>query len=216
MCIRDRSGTGSKTVRIDKPTFVPAHRRLMIADAASGSSPGTAVNTNRLYRVPMLSALPVCLVSPLLGTAQGAVEEFITLCGTRVTRGAVAGAGNRLSEFFPVQSRLAEASAMADAARLLINRDTAEVERLTLQGQPLSVDQRIRNRRDHAFAARMARDAVDVLFSAVGGNGLALDQPIQRMWRDASAIVRHITLNWDAVSSMVGQHLLGLTPKGQY
>jgi alkylation response protein AidB-like acyl-CoA dehydrogenase len=214
--VAGQSGTGSKTVRIDKPTFVPAHRRLMIADAASGSSPGTAVNTNRLYRVPMLSALPVCLVSPLLGTAQGAVEEFITLCGTRVTRGAVAGAGNRLSEFFPVQSRLAEASAMADAARLLINRDTAEVERLTLQGQPLSVDQRIRNRRDHAFAARMARDAVDVLFSAVGGNGLALDQPIQRMWRDASAIVRHITLNWDAVSSMVGQHLLGLTPKGQY
>jgi resorcinol 4-hydroxylase (FADH2) len=50
----------------------------------------------------------------------------------------------------------------------------------------------------------------------VGGNGLALNQPIQRTWRDSSAIVRHITLNWDAVSSMVGQHLLGLTPKGQY
>lgn len=105
---------------------------------------------------------------------------------------------------------------MADAARLLINRDTAEVERITMQDQTLSVDQRIRNRRDHAFAARLAREAVDILFSAVGGAGLALDQPIQRMWRDSSAIVRHITLNWDAVSSMVGQHLWGLTPKGQY
>ena len=63
----------------------------------------------------MLSALPVCLVSPLLGTALGAVEEFISLCGSRVTRGAVGGGGNRLSEFFPVQSKLAEASAMADA-----------------------------------------------------------------------------------------------------
>jgi len=85
-----------------------------------------------------------------------------------------------------------------------------------MMGRALNVDQRIRNRRDHAFAARLARDAVDVLFSAVGGSGLALDQPIQRMWRDSSAIVRHITLNWDGVSSMVGQHLLGLTPKGQY
>jgi alkylation response protein AidB-like acyl-CoA dehydrogenase len=214
--VAGQSGTGSKTIVIEKPTFVPGHRRLMIADAAAGASPGTAVNTNRLYRIPMLSALPVCLVSPLLGTALGAVEEFINLCGTRVTRGAVAGAGNRLSEFFPVQSRLAEASAMADAARLLINRDTAEVERAAMQGQPLTVDQRIRNRRDHAFAARLARDAVDTLFSAVGGAGLALDQPIQRMWRDSNAIVRHITLNWDAVSAMVGQHLLGLTPKGQY
>ena len=188
----------------------------MIADVAGGTSPGSATYANRIYRVPMLSALPVCLVSPLLGTALGAVEEFINLCGSRVTRGAVGGGGNRLSEFFPVQSKLAEASAMADAARLMISRDTAEVERITLQGRPLSVDQRIRNRRDHAFAARLARDAVDLLFSAVGGAGLALDQPIQRMWRDSNAIVRHITLNWDGVSAMVGQHLLGLTPKGQY
>jgi hypothetical protein len=30
-------------------------------------------------------------VSPLLGTALGAVEEFINLCGIRVTRGAVGG-----------------------------------------------------------------------------------------------------------------------------
>jgi len=214
--VAGQAGTGSKTVVIDKPTFVPEHRRLMIAAAASGTSPGTSINTNSLYRVPMLSALPVCLVSPLLGTALGAVEEFVNLCGTRVTRGAVGGGGNRLSEFFPVQSRVAEASALADAARLLIHRDTAEVERITQSGLPLSVDQRIRNRRDHAFAARLARDSVEAVFSAVGGSGLASNQPIQRMWRDANAIVRHITLNWDAVSSMVGQHLLGLTPKGQY
>jgi resorcinol 4-hydroxylase (FADH2) len=214
--VAGQAGTGSKTVVLEKPTFVPDHRKVLVAQLASGSAPGTEINTNRIYRVPMLSALPVCLVTPLLGTALGAVEEFVTLCGTRVTRGGVGGGGNRMSEFFPVQSRLAEASAMADAARLLINRDTAEVERITMLGQPLSVDQRIRNRRDHAFAARLARDAVDTLFAAVGGNGLALHQPIQRMWRDSNAIARHITLNWDAVSSMVGQHLLGLTPKGQY
>jgi resorcinol 4-hydroxylase (FADH2) len=214
--VAGQAGTGSKTIVIDEPTHVPAHRRLMIAAAASGSSPGTAVNRHPLYRVPMLSALPVCLVSPLLGAAFGAVEEFVTLCGVRVTRGAVGGGGNRLSDFFPVQSRVAEASALADAARLLIHRDTAEVERCAMQGQALSVDQRIRNRRDHAFAARLARDAVEAVFSAVGGSGLALNQPIQRMWRDSNAIVRHITLNWDAVSSMAGQHLLGLTPKGQY
>ena len=214
--VAGQSGTGSKTILIEQPTFVPGHRKLTFAQASSNASPGTLVNTNPIYRIPFLSAVPVCLVSPLLGTAQGAVEEFIKLCGTRVTRGAVAGGGNRLSEFFPVQSRLAEASALVDAARLLIHRDTAEVERSAARGQPISVDERIRNRRDHAFAARLSRDAVETLFSAVGGNGLALNQPIQRMWRDSNAIVRHISLNWDAVSSMVGQYLLGLEPKGQY
>lgn len=214
--VAGQAGTGSKTVLIESPTFVPGHRKLTFAEASSGASPGTAVNANPIYRIPFLSAVPVCLVSPLLGAAQGAVEEFIQLCGSRVTRGAVAGGGNRLAEFFPVQSRLAEASASVDAARLLIHRDTAEVERTAARGLAVSIDDRIRNRRDHAFAARLSRDAVEALFSAVGGNGLALDQPIQRMWRDSNAIVRHISLNWDAVSSMVGQYLLGLEPKGQY
>jgi alkylation response protein AidB-like acyl-CoA dehydrogenase len=214
--VAGQAGTGSKTVLIDKPTFIPGHRKLTFAEASSNAPPGAAVNTNPIYRIPFLSAVPVCLVSPLLGTAQGAVDEFIQLCGTRVTRGAVSGGGNRLSEFFPVQSRLAEASASVDAARLLIYRDTAEVEQMALEGQVISVEERIRNRRDHAFAARLSRDAVEALFASVGGNGLALNQPIQRMWRDANAISRHISLNWDAVSSMVGQYLLGLEPKGQY
>jgi alkylation response protein AidB-like acyl-CoA dehydrogenase len=211
-----QAGTGSKTVVIDKRVFVPAHRKLTIAQASSNNPPGAAVNTNPLYRIPFLSAVPVCLVSPLLGTAQGAIDEFIALAASRVTRGAVAGGGSRLCDFFPVQSRLAEASASVDAARLLIYRDTADVEQLAMDGQAVNVEQRLRNRRDHAFASKLSREAVDAIFASIGGAGLALDQPIQRMWRDANAISRHISLNWDAVSSMVGQYLLGLEPKGQY
>jgi alkylation response protein AidB-like acyl-CoA dehydrogenase len=211
-----QAGTGSKTVVIEEPVFVPAHRRLLFSEASSNAPPGSQVNTNPLYRIPFLSAVPVCLVAPLLGTAQGAVDAFIELCGTRTTRGAVAGGGNQLSQFFPVQSRLAEAAASVDAARLLIDRDTTEVEQMAMRGETITVDKRIRNRRDHAFAARLSQQAVEAVFASVGGAGLALDQPIQRMWRDANAIARHISLNWDAVSSMTGQHLLGLEPKGQY
>ncbi|HSW05898.1 acyl-CoA dehydrogenase family protein [Aquabacterium sp.] len=214
--VAGQAGTGSKAVVLDKPTFIPAHRKLSFAEASSNQPPGSTVNRNPIYRIPFLSAVPVCLVSPILGTAQGAVDELIRLAGHRVTRGAVAGGGNRLAEFFPVQSRLAEASASVDAARLLLYRDTAQVEQMAADGLPISIEQRIRNRRDHAFTARLSRDAVDAVFACVGGAGLSLDQPIQRMWRDANAISRHISLNWDAVSSMVGQYLLGLEPKGQY
>lgn len=214
--VAGQSGTGSKTVVIDKPAFVPAHRRLTFAEASSNSPPGAISNANPMYRIPFLSAVPVCLVAPLLGAAQGAIDAFVDMAASRVTRGAVAGGGNRLCDFFPVQSRLAEATAQLDAARLLIVRDTAEVERHAAAGLPVSIGQRIRNRRDHAFAARLARDAVDAVFSCVGGNGLALDQPIQRMWRDSNAIAKHISLNWDAVGSMCGQFMLGLEPRGQY
>jgi len=211
-----QAGTGSKTIVIDQPVFVPAHRQLTFAQASSNNPPGTAANSNPIYRIPFLSAVPVCLASPMLGNAQGAIDAFVDLCGTRVTRGAVAGSGSRLSQFFPVQSRLAEAYAAVDAARLLLLRDTAEVERMALQGIPIDVPTRIRNRRDHAYSSRLCHQAVEGLFASVGGAGLSLDQPLQRMWRDANMIARHISLNWDAVSSMVGQFHLGLEPKGQY
>lgn len=211
-----QSGTGSKTVVIDHPVFVPSHRQLTFAQASSNNPPGAAVNTNPIYKIPFLSAVPVCLASPMLGNAQGAIEVYLDLCGNRVTRGAVAGAGNRLSQFFPVQSRLAEAYAAVDAARLLLLRDTAEVEQMATDGLKIDVATRIRNRRDHAYSTKLCHQAVEGLFSSVGGAGLSLDQPLQRMWRDANMIARHISLNWDAVSSMVGQFHLGLEPKGQY
>lgn len=214
--VAGQAGTGSKTVMIDKPTFVPGHRKLAFSEAASGAPPGSAVNKNPIYSVPFLSAIPICLVAPLLGAAQGSIDLFIELCESRLTRGGVGGAGNPLSQFYHVQSRLADAAAGVDAARLVLDRDTAEIERMALAGTPITVEKRIRSRRGHAYAAKLSHTAIQDLFSSVGAIGFALDQPMQRMWRDGNAMAQHITLNWDAVSPMVGQHMLGMEPKGAY
>jgi hypothetical protein len=45
---------------------------------------------------------------------------------------------------------------------------------------------------------------------------LQLSNPVQRAWRDANAVARHVSLNWDAVGTMYGQHVFGLEPCGQY
>jgi hypothetical protein len=63
---------------------------------------------------------------------------------------------------------------------------------------------------------RLLVQAVDALFLASGGQGLYLDTPMQRIWRDAHAASSHISLNWDAVSTMYGQYLVGFEPKGQF
>ena len=55
-----------------------------------------------------------------------------------------------------------------------------------------------------------------VLNASTGGYGLHLDNPVQRAWRDVNAVARHVSLNWDAVGTMYGQHAFGLEPKGQY
>lgn len=210
------AGTGSKTIVIAEPTFVPVHRRLLFAEASSNAPPGALVNPNPIYRIPFLAGVPVCLASPPIGMVQGAIEEFLDWIGARSTRGAVAGGGHPMAQFATVQMRVAEASACIDAAKLLLQRDTRDVEQGAASGEFISVEKRIRNRRDHAFAARLAVQGGNALFEAVGGAGLQMSSGIQRVWRDVNAVARHISLNWDAVGSMYGQYQFGLEPKGQY
>lgn len=208
-------GTGSKDIVLDD-VFVPAHRKLTFAEASSGLAPGSVVNPGGLYRIPFLAAVPASLVSPALGAAQGAIDDFVDTVSARTTRGAVAGGGNRMAEFASIQSRVAEAMACVDAARVLITRDCDEVLALATAGTPISIDNRIRNRRSQSFAVKLAVQATDALNACTGGGGLNLGNVTQRAWRDANAVAKHISLNWDAVSTMVGQHALGLEPKGQY
>jgi resorcinol 4-hydroxylase (FADH2) len=210
------AGTGSKSVVVREKIFVPEHRMLTFEQASSNNPPGAAEHANWLYRIPFLAGVPVSIASPALGMVQGAIDEFADFVGARTTRGAVAGAGNPMAQFAQVQSRIAEAAAALDAAKLLLKRDTREVESGAAKGQFISVDKRIRNRRDHAYAVRLAAQAVNALFDAVGGGGLTLGSPIQRHWRDVNAVAHHVSLNWDVVSTMYGQHYLGLEPKGQY
>src|SRR6266436_3044804 len=153
---------------------------------------------------------------PVLGMAEGALADFLAMASVRTTRGAVAGGNRRMAELTTVQMRVAEASACIDAARLLMFRDLAEAFETGTRGDPISVDVRLRNRRDQAFCVRLLVGAIDALFLAAGGQGLFLEQPLQRAWRDAHAAASHISLNWDSAGSMYGQFMLGLEPKGQY
>ena len=209
------AGTGSRTVHIDD-VFVPAHRVLSFASGTSGKAPGTAVNTNPLYKIPFMACVPTCLVAPTLGMAEGALDLYVESTGGRSTRGAVAGGNNRMANFATVQMRVAEAAASIDAARTVLMRDVTETQALSAEGAPIDLDIRLRNRRTHAFAAKLLVQAVDSLFYGSGGNALALDLPLQRVWRDIHAAGVHISLNWDAVGTMYGQYALGLEPKGQY
>lgn len=208
-------GTGSKTV-VATNAFVPAHRAVTFGELSAGTAPGMRAHRNPLYKQSFLAVLPVTIVVPLLGMAEGALTEFIEMAKGRTTRGAVAGGNRRMAELATVQLRAAEAAGCIDAARLLIFRDLAEAYDMAARGEAVSLDVRLRNRRDQAFCARLLIQAIDALFLAAGGQGLFLDHPLQRFWRDAHAAGSHISLNWDSTGSMFGQYLLGLEPRGQY
>jgi len=209
------AGTGSKNI-VARDAFVPAHRTLAFSALADATAPGMRTNCNPLYRQSFLAVLPITIVAPVLGMAEGALADFLAMASVRTTRGAVAGGNRRMAELTTVQLRVAEASASIDAARLLMFRDLAEAFETAARGDAISIDVRLRNRRDQAFCVRLLVGAIDGLFLAAGGQGLFLEQPLQRAWRDAHAAAAHISLNWDSTGSMYGQFMLGLEPKGQY
>jgi resorcinol 4-hydroxylase (FADH2) len=209
------AGTGSKNIIADD-VLVPAHRTVSFADLIAGAAPGTRVHANPIYRQSFLAVLPITIVAPVLGMAEAALEYFLDTAKVRITRGAVMGGNKAIADLTTIQLRVAEASALIDAARLLMFRDLAEAQATVERGEPMSADLRLRNRRDQAFCVRLLVQAVDVVFLASGGQGLFLDSPLQRIWRDAHAAASHISLNWDSTGTMYGEHLLGLEPKGQY
>jgi len=208
-------GTGSKNVILDG-SFVPAHRTIGFAALSSGAAPGTARNANPLYRIPFMAVIPIAIAAPALGIAQAALDDFLAMVRERSTKGAVAGGGSKMAEFSAVQTRVAEAAGLIDAARLLLLRGVDDVLAVASSEGAVDVGRRIRNRRDHALAAKFCVEAVNGLYASTGAGGLFLDNPLQRAWRDVNAIAKHISVNWDAVSAMYGQHAFGLEPRGQY
>jgi resorcinol 4-hydroxylase (FADH2) len=208
-------GSGSKTI-VAANAFVPVHRTVTFAELANAAAPGMRAQANPLYKQSFLAVLPIAIVAPLMGMAEGALAAFLDMAKARITRGALAGGNRKMAELTTVQMRVAEAVACIDAAKLLIFRDLAEAHDTAARGEAISMDVRLRNRRDQAFCARLFIQAIDALFLAAGGQGLFLDHPLQRFWRDAHAAASHISLNWDSTGSMFGQYMLGLEPRGQY
>jgi alkylation response protein AidB-like acyl-CoA dehydrogenase len=209
------SGTGSKDILVHD-AFVPAHRVLLFADTRAGTTPGGHHHKNPIYRLPLLMLGASMLASTAVGAAKGALEAYLEMTGGRKTRGALAGGNLRMAEFATVQLRLAEAAAAVEAAELILLTDMREATRKLLAGEDITVADRIRARRNQAYVTRLAVQAVEALNASTGGAGLHLSNPVQRAWRDANAVARHVSLNWDAVGTMYGQYAFGLEPKGQY
>lgn len=206
-------GSGSKTVTIADPLFVPNHRILMFSDTMGGTVPGKAVPGNVMANFGYPTFGPTALVAPILGMAQGALDSFAdTAAGA--TRMARPGVFVKVAESALIQSRVGMASARIDAAlHLMVSslRDGADKVRA---GTALSVEERVTIRRNHGFACRTAVDVVNDIFAKSGAQAADTSQTVQRFWRDANAAGLHASLDYDMLSSMWGMKRLGLEPLG--
>lgn len=202
-------GTGSKDIVIDD-VFVPEHRTLAPGRAGDSEWHGWEIHRRLSYRLPLRCMTGWDLLAPLIGIAQGAIDEF-----TASLRGT-SGPG-RTAESALVQVRLAEAAVEVDAARELCRSSIREMLEKAEHGETFTPLERARYRRNKNFAAKLCVQAVNRLFEGSGGHAIAESEVIQRCHRDAHAASHHQGLNWDAAAEEYGRQALGLPPgPGRY
>ena len=197
--------TGSKSVRATD-VFVPEHRALSMYRARGGSEfPGARVNANPIYRVPLAALGSHCLAGAGVGNAQAALELTIEAIKERSTTYTAM----RMRDFQTVQLRVAEAGVKIDAARLVIRTDCFEAERIARDGHVPAIEEKLRFKRNVAYAIALCTEAVDTLHALAGANGIYDRYPIQRLFRDQHALAAHIGFSWDAQGAPWGLVILG-------
>lgn len=199
------AGTGSKDVAVDG-IIVSDHLSLPATLGTSGPHPGSNVNRGALYQLAWYALFGFVNGATALGIAQGAVEEFTTATRARIATAS----GRHVADFVTMQLRVAEAATLVDAAETLLLKDCDEAMAIAESGRHATVEEKVRWRRDGAFAVRMCVRAIDILFTGAGGSAIVETHPLQRALRDAHAAQGHIGLNWDANGIMYGRVALGL------
>jgi len=201
-------GTGSEDVT-SEDIFLPEHRTLSTAKASIHRDEvvlqGEGVHSSTFYRVPLWSWFPMTIAPAIVGAAQGGLEHMIERLGGRTDL-----FGNRLAEREGVKRRLAEASAKIDAARLLLRRDLAEMAELADAWELPSVERRSVWRRDSAYSAILAFEAVGLLFYRGGAHGINSDDALARAYRDVGAGATHVSCDFDVAGEIYGEAVQGI------
>jgi 3-hydroxy-9,10-secoandrosta-1,3,5(10)-triene-9,17-dione monooxygenase len=191
--------TGSNDVVVDN-AFVPEYRtHPFTSGSVTSDAPG--------YLLPFGNVFTFGITAPLIGAAQGALDEHIswTRDRVRITR------GSRVAEEPFSQARVAEAASDIDAARLQMMRDLDEMMELARDGKEIPVDLRARGRLDQVRATQLAASAVDRVFTNSGGRVLHEQNPIQRAWRDIHAGSLHNSNVPEPILMAFGAYQFGLS-----
>ncbi|MFJ2236577.1 acyl-CoA dehydrogenase family protein [Streptomyces sp. NPDC087859] len=198
------AGSGSNSV-VARDVVVPAHRVLPVGPLLAGEFPSKANADDPFYRMPVLLMFCVWTASHALGVARGALAEFTERIHRR---GITYTFHQRQHEAAVTHLQSAEAAMKVSCAELLTSDLVARIE----AGEPFTTEERARIRAQTGYAARLAKEAVDLVASASGASSLHREVPIQRAVRDVQALNLHAFVNPATNLELYGRVLAGLDP----
>ena len=117
--------------------------------------------------------------------------------------------GMRMRDFQTVQLRVGAAGVRIEAARALFRSDCVAGQEAAAAGRIMDTEEKLRIKRNVAYATQLCTEAVDLLHAMAGANGIYDAYPIQRIFRDAHSLGAHIGFAFDAHGSNWGLVALG-------
>jgi 3-hydroxy-9,10-secoandrosta-1,3,5(10)-triene-9,17-dione monooxygenase len=184
--------TGSKDVVVEG-AFVPEHRTHRLIDGFRCKSPGNAVNTSPLFRMPFGQIFVRSVSTTSIGIAEAMLQGFIRIAAKRVA----AGDQSKVAGDPTTQRLCAEAASAIDELKLVLDRNLDELWRSAERGEDVPVARRVAFRFDSSNAADRACAIVGKLFNAAGGRAIFLNSPLLRYWLDVNAARAHYANNPD-------------------
>lgn len=198
-------GTCSNDVKVDD-VFVPAHRSLGIDDSKGGETPGARINKEPMYQLGSYSMFALVQGSTATGVATGVYKAYVESAKKRIAHMS----GKSVADYTTTQVKLGEAAAGLDAARRILYGACDDAMAIVESGRLQTLEERARFRRDGAFAGKLAKRAVDLIWELAGGVALYDTNPLSRGYRDMASVHQHISQNWDVNGSNYGRIALGL------
>ena len=204
-------GTGTKDMVV-KDTYVPPHLFIETRDLVVPDPPGAAHSDSELYWVEYAPYVATTLMGPVLGAAEGALTAYTESTKARI--GAMFG--DRPADSMSVQLRLAESAAEFRAAELLVDAQMDYLrEHVTTRGA-VSSEKQIEFGRDRAYATRLCVSLTHRLVQQMGASGLYDSNPVQRFFRDLSAMAAQFGIGWDRNMAPAGRQMLGIDNGAQH
>ncbi|MFC3106527.1 flavin-dependent monooxygenase [Undibacterium arcticum] len=197
-------GTGSHDIVVDD-AFVPAYRTHKSKDGFMCDSPGNAVNTAPLYRLPFAQIFVRAVSTASLGALQGAIQLFRQYAASRVS----VNTGAKTTEDIGAQMACAEAEAALDEMKLVLLRNFSSLIEAARDGGAVPIETRVQYRYHSATVTERCAAHVSCLLRYCGGRGIYLSNPLTRIFLDLHAARSHVANNIDPIARNYGGVLLG-------
>ena len=145
------------------------------------------------------------IAATAVGNAMAALEHTLVLVKERSTNYT----GLKMRDQQIVQHRVATAAVKIDSAKLMLRTDALAAQQEANNNVMPDMEQKLRYKRNAAYAATLCMEAVDALHTVTGATGIYQSYPLERIFRDAHALGAHISLNFDAQAPAWGLAALG-------